>query len=810
MKKAGGLRQYRQKRNFKLTPEPAGKRGHKKGDTFVIHKHAARRLHYDLRLEMDGVLKSWAVPKGPSLDPTVKRLAIEVEDHPLDYGSFEGEIPKGEYGAGQVIIWDRGHWKSEQDGRKSWKKGDLHFYLDGKKLHGWWRLIRTRRAGSENSEKKQWLLIKSKDDAARPESQGIVTDDLPDSVASGRRMEDLKKKTSRAAAPFKFIEPQLATLASDPPYGGNWISEMKFDGYRSMARIYNDQVQIFSRNGLDWTHRYSAIATELKKFPAANAYLDGEIVVLDERGVSQFQLLQQALKDKNDSNMAYYVFDLLFYDGKDLRGTPLTERKALLEKLLQQMNSRFIRYSQHVGGREKELFELACSQKLEGIVSKQAYGSYISGRTLDWLKIKCEHGSEFIIVGFTAPGGSRAFFGSLLLGEMDQNQLHYVGRVGTGFDRKLLADIYRQLNKRKLSQPPKNLQLTAQVRRERNIQWVRPELVAQVDFRGWTQDHLLRQASFQGLREDKPAEQVTAEVKANIKPIRLTKPEKVLFPKPGITKQDLADYYEKVREWIWPWLENRPVALVRCPDGVTAECFFQKHVKDASWMKRALREVQIGSQRAQVLNAPESLRALVQMAVLEIHGWGCRMDFNQAPFEMVFDLDPAPDLDWGKVVQGAFLIREQLSDLGLTSFAKLSGGKGVHIHVPVERRYSFAQIKNFSQAVARLMVKTHPTLFTAQLQKKKRVNKMFIDYLRNGEGSTCIVPYSVRAREHASVATPIDWNELSTQITPDHFTVSSIDQRLAQLKKDPWRDYFNHQHVLDILEQPAKELDLSP
>lgn len=955
------LEEYRKKRDFRKTPEPSGKRGSRAGRSFVIQKHAATRLHYDFRLELDGVLKSWAVPKGPSLDPGEKRLAVHVEDHPIDYGDFEGIIPKGQYGGGTVLLWDHGTWEPlEDDAEGAYKKGRMKFLLHGEKLHGGWALVRM--GGRRNEGEDNWLLIKERDEEARPGSGDAIVVERPESVTTGQSLEEIAsdparvwqsdrpgaespaaafkekirkaaeaaakrtagkktaaktsagKKTAakktpakagaktkqeppvtkgkrspkstapapkarfasntagipgakRAPLPAGGVEPELATLVDRPPRGEGWIHEIKYDGYRALAEIDGGAVHLYTRRGNDWTDRFRPIATAAESLPTEEALLDGEVVVLLPDGTTSFQALQNVLAEERQGELVYFAFDLLYLDGWDLRGAPLVERKRALEGLLAGLPADSpIRYGQHVAGRGEDFFRQACGFALEGIVAKRADLPYRSGRSKDWLKVKCVKRQEFVVVGYTDPEGSRTGFGALLLAvHDDQGELTFAGKVGTGFDQAMLVDLHRKLQAIERKTPAfQNAPRGAEARRSH---WVEPRLVAEVVFTEWTKEGILRHPSFQGLREDKdpaeivrerpisaakaaeetagaeaaakrpaakkstntagkapsrattgapsaraaaaprraaaagrpaarsatasrPATRSSAKAKDDeIGGVRLTHPERVLYGEQGVTKRDVARYYERVADWILPHLADRPLTLVRCPEGQGKQCFYQKHVSDQ--FPASIARVDVGE--AQPYGAVRDLAgliALVQMGVLELHIWGSHVDRIEQPDYIVFDLDPDVGLPWERVVQGARAVKARLEELGLQTFLKTTGGKGLHVVSPLVRKLPWDTVKAFTKAVSDSIVRAEPKLYTSMLPKARRQGKIFIDYLRNGRGATSICAFSTRARPGAPVSTPLFWEELDDpEIRGNTFTVESLPQRLESLKKDPWEGF---------------------
>jgi bifunctional non-homologous end joining protein LigD len=818
------LLQYRRKRDFAKTPEPEGKRqSSPSGLKFVVQKHAARRLHYDFRLELDGTLKSWAVPKGPSLDPADKRLAVHVEDHPLAYGGFEGVIPDRQYGAGAVVVWDRGTWSPHEEPRHGYKSGHLKFHLDGEKLHGDWALVRMQ--GRRQGDKENWLLIKEKDAAARPGKGSILVDSEPASVVTGRTVEEVgdgktaksarKKKATAPKAKAKLptadnIEPQLATLVVEVPESDDWIYELKFDGYRILAQIDDGVVRLFTRNHHDWTARFPDIAKDIQGLPVKSAWLDGEVCVFDPHGVSSFGALQRVLAGESSEVPMYMLFDLLFIDGEDLRNAPLLERKQRLAELLKKQGARSsLRLSPHSEGDGGDAFRQACAAGLEGLVGKRPDGAHVDGRSRDWIKLKCKQRQEFVIAGFTRPAGNRAAFGALLLGIYEKNgELRYAGRVGTGFDDALLKNMLKRLQAIETDSPP--IEHLPKGPSWHGVRWVRPQLVAEVSFAEWTSDGLLRQAVFEGLREDKPPRRVTRERTAaaaaprkaasvkrsaprrdvGVAGVVITHADRVVFPDSVYTKLDVARYYEKMAPQILPYIKNRPLSIVRCPSGARTECFFQKHAAehDIEGVKIVSIEDGNGANNYLLANSVKALVGLAQMGTIELHIWGATMPRIEQPDTLVFDLDPDTDLPFTRVIEAAKLIRVLLDTIGLRSFVKTTGGKGLHVVVPLARRQSWDEAKDFAKDVASHIATTLPDLFTAQLSKARRKGKIFIDYLRNGRGATAVAPYSLRARAHATVAMPIAWNELRPALHPDAFNLGTVPDKVRR-RKDPWADY---------------------
>ncbi len=845
------LERYRQKRDFRVTPEPAGKVGQRRarGLKFVIQKHAASRLHYDFRLELNGVLLSWAVPKGPSLDPNDKRLAMHVEDHPLEYGDFEGVIPPKQYGAGTVMVWDRGSWLPKTDPDEAYAKGRMKFELEGEKLKGGWNLVRSRsgKYGGENS----WLLFKEADEFARLGPEALIAEDRPDSVATGRSLEQIaadadrvwhsnksvaanvkggairkpgrdavvglaRIKGARKAPLPELLEAQLATSARSPPTGPAWVHEIKYDGYRMLCRIAQQRVRMVSRNAKDWTGDFPALARALALLPVDNAWLDGEVVAMDAKGRTSFQALQKALSAAESRDLKYLAFDLLYLNGFDLRGVVLTERKRLLRDLLSKAPAA-IKYSEHFAAPGSAFFQNVSDLGLEGMVSKRADLPHRAGRGPAWQKIKCMRRQEMVIGGFTDPEGSRHGFGALLLGVYQPDgKLAYAGKVGTGFSDASLTALSRALSGLVQKKSPfHNPPLGAEGRR---AHWVKPVLVAEVSFTEWTDDGTLRHPSFQGLRADKAATDIVREetgpsasgepsdeplprpasrIKARaggdknaVAGIVLTHPEKPLYPEAKITKRDLALYYAAVGEWMLPHVRDRPLTLLRCPNGWNQECFYQKKAEDG--VNEAISRVEIdnsdgGVSLYMMADSVPAIVALLQMGVLELHPWGSRAQRLGFPDRIIFDLDPDDAVGWDDLKQAALIVKTLLDNIGLAPFLKTTGGKGLHVVVPIEPGVGWEHVKGFSKAVAELLERTFPDRFTSKLLKISRRGKIFIDYLRNSEGATAVAAYSTRARANAPVSAPVAWDELSRDLRFDHFNVGNMPKRLARAKADPWQ-----------------------
>ena len=869
MKSSEKLQQYRKKRNFSRTSEPPGSPSRIKSSSeflFVIQKHAASRLHYDFRLELDGTLKSWAVPKGPSLNPSDKRLAVHVEDHPMEYADFEGIIPPRQYGAGTVMVWDRGRWIPDGDPKAAYEKGHLKFTLAGQKLRGRWALVRM--GGARNRDEKNWLLIKERDKAARTTTTIGSRLKLSKSVKSGMSMEEIahvrpdtwlshreltRRKQTKISESEKagsqrgtvacpeWIKPQLATLVDEVPEGDSWIHELKYDGYRMLCRIDRGAVQLFSRNGREWTKKLSEQTQAAGRLAVNNAWLDGELVALNRDGTMSFQALQNAFDRRKDDQLIYYVFDLLFLNGRDLRSRPLYERKRQLASLLDGLpEDGPLRYSDHVLGQGRTVFQTACRRGLEGLIAKQVDSRYVAGRNKHWVKVKCHRRQEFVIGGFTDPSGSRRGFGALLLGVYEgKGNLVYVGRVGTGFSEERLSQLYRALRSLQQRQPAFIKPPTGWD--AKGVHWVKPELVAEVRFAEWTQEGLLRQASFVGMRTDKsagvivresaehvPTSQLTADRRdeeavrttnrsssrahgvsspnptqkhagvTTVADIGLSNPYRVLFPHDGITKLELAQFYMRIADWILPQLRGRPLTLLRCPDGHGTACFYQKHVTDQ--VHEAIDRVEVeetdGTACYMVANTPAALVALVQLGVLEFHTWGATEGRLDRPDRMILDLDPAPDVPWHEVVEAALLLKTLLDELSLASFLKTTGGKGLHVVIPLERRHSWDEVKQFARSLAGHMVRILPARFTDNMSKRARKGKVYLDYLRNGRGATAVAAYSTRAKPRAPISVPLTWDECSPELRSDQFTLHNIEERLSRLAKDPWAEYAKvHQHL---------------
>ena len=866
------LERYRSMRDFGVTAEPAGK-SPKKGVSakkpkpqplpFCIQKHAASHLHYDFRLGWNGVLKSWAVAKGPSYRTADKRLAVQVEDHPIEYGGFEGIIPAGQYGGGTVMLWDQGTWEPQEshaDVEAGLREGSLKFVLSGTKMHGKWALVRMN--GKAATERKpNWLLIKEHDDFEQTDGPAI-TDTEPNSVVTGRSLEQIaasedhvwnSKDTAEGKAWYRqesrvpaaaattlqdwgnketgglrledlsseplpsFIKPQLALQAETPPKGAEWLHEIKLDGYRIQARKDGDKVTLHTRTGLDWTARMPSIADAVRLLPASSAILDGEVVVLAANGTTSFADLQASFQDGAKHTLTFFCFDVLHLEGHSTRELPLVERKALLERLLGSATAA-LQFTEHIETDGKEMLQQVCALHAEGIISKRADATYTSGRSSTWLKSKCLHEQEFVIGGFTSPSNGTRGVGSLLLGYYESGKLVYAGRTGTGFTSKThrsLRDALESISTPRL--PFASVPADAR----RGVQWVRPQLVAQVRFATWTADNLVRQAAFLGLREDKPAKEVVREEAAPTPKraqekhpgraatvatpatkaagtlekalVRLTHPDKVLDTESGLTKQALADYYWAIAEHMLPYIADRPVSLVRCPEGSGKPCFYQKHVN--RMLPKDIGTVMVPDKKTGVaepyitLNTRETLAGLAQLGVLEIHPWGATNTSLEYPDRIVFDLDPDESLPWSKISDAALEIRARLRRLHLEGFVKTTGGKGLHIVVPIQPKQDWAAVKSFAHRFVLEMEKSSPALYLSKMTKAARTGKIYLDYLRNERGSTSVAPYSPRARQGAPVSVPLAWSELGSATQP-RFHVTDFAAWRTRLRKDPWKAFF--------------------
>ncbi len=890
------LARYREMRDFQVTAEPSGEKPAAKKTSakskqqvlpFVIQKHAASHLHYDFRLGWNGVLKSWAVTKGPSYVTADKRLAVQVEDHPMEYGGFEGIIPKGQYGGGTVMVWDQGTWEPQAisaDVDAALRAGSLKFILHGEKLKGKWALIRMG-GKAANEKKPNWLLIKEHDDFERSSDDPAITEADPNSVVTGRDMDQIAhsedhvwnskdtakgkawyrndevpaedrsgatksgaKKAGRAAPKYSprltaaldkapeetlptFIAPELALTATDPPRTAGWLHELKLDGYRIQARKDGLRVQLLTRTGLDWTHRMNPMAASVRQLPAESVILDGEVVVMNENGTTSFADLQAAFQEGANKPLTYFAFDLLYLNGHNLRELPLIDRKAILAQIVGEGEG-VVRFSHHLESDGSVIFRKACELHAEGIVSKRAASPYHSGRGGDWLKLKCVHEQEFVVGGFTELANKSHGVGALLLGYYEDGKLVYGGRTGTGFTQKTHRILRDQLDKlRQTGTPFDNPPAEAR----KGAIWVKPKLVAQVNFATWTSDGVVRQAAFKGLREDKPASEVRREeptvspkpravkqasltappsiaakttrpakparsskpAKATKSatehaPVRLTHPDKVLDAESKVSKQQLADYYWTIAPHMLPYIAGRPLSLVRCPEGTGHPCFFQKHTNHT--LPPGVESVDVPDKKTGkiepyiTLSTQEALAGMAQMGVLEIHPWGSTNKSLERPDNIIFDLDPDAAITWRTLADSAAEVRDQLKSLGLESFLKTTGGKGLHVVIPIDGKLDWGKAKQFAHDFALAMEQQNPKLYLTKMSKAARKDRIFIDYLRNERGSTAVAPYSPRARAGMAVALPLSWAELKLPKRPV-FQVADFDEWKSRLARDPWKDF---------------------
>lgn len=888
-----GLMKYRHKRNFNITDEPSGKNARQSNHPiFVIQKHGASHLHYDFRLEMNGVLKSWAIPKGPSLDPSVKRLSVEVEDHPIEYASFEGVIPEKQYGAGPVMIWDRGYWSSlELSSQQAYKKGKMTIQLFGEKLQGRWHLIKIK-----NSTKNNWLLVKAKDKYAKTNIEilkkkpfSVISKKTLDQIKSNQNSIIHKNTPARSAHPAHSIpkrkvspsdhpvllkmndyirtfpeahrqkipgalKPELAYLVDKTPQGNAWLHEIKYDGYRILCFIKNGKISLVTRNGKNWTQHFPGIVADVEKLKLNNAILDGELVALDNQGNISFQELQESIKTSNIHNIYYYIFDLIYLNEFNLSKIPLINRKKLLKQIFKPVQSlqknHSILYSEFIIGNGQEMFDFICKNGLEGMVSKKLTSPYENQRSTAWLKSKCGLRQEFVIAGFTPPQGTRKYFGALLLGVYNQkHEFIYCGKVGTGFSNNTLAQIFEKM-KKYISKSTPFSDLT-RVERKNNVTWLKPRLIAEISFTEFTREGILRHPSFQALRLDKKPEEVQREQAVYLHPshgldkqpdsspaphrlhsrtrsngsqpdaddqhnivspkknvltdyrrgtqsqgnevhlvgIELTHPDKILYPPDKITKLDLAEYYESIADKILPHLTNRPLSILRCPNRFNQTCFFQKHLNQR--FSKHLHSIKITGDDKDYfyIKNIQGLIALVQLSALEIHPWGSQIDNIEKPDLITLDLDPDSSISWQQLRESTLFIRDQLDTLGLEGFLKTTGGKGLHIVIPIARKLDWKDVKSFTQLFALKMCQLQPDRFVATASKSKRAGKIFLDYLRNGRGATSVAAYSTRARLHCPISMPIAWQELKKIKSSSEVNLLNINDYLKKVKKDPWADF---------------------
>ena len=787
------LESYNARRDFRRTPEPKGKASQGRGESrFIVQKHDASRLHWDFRLELDGVLKSWAVTRGPSLDPDDKRLAVRTEDHPLSYAEFEGSIPKGEYGGGTVMLWDRGTWEPvEGKSGADLEEGHLHFRLHGERMKGEWLLVRMK--GKPKEKRENWLLRKIEDEYSG--SSGELVERELDSVLTGRTMAEIasgkgggrsrsgkngkgpaqatkaaagndakqagaRRASSRAGLPG-FSSPQLATLVDAVPTGNSWMHEIKFDGYRMLAAVSGDKVRLYTRSGLDWTDKFPPVAEALKALDLPAALIDGELVALDARGNPSFSALQRAIRHGNTAGMAFFAFDLLSLQGEELTPLPNIERKERLDALLADAAAP-VHVADHVIGAGEKLFAAMCKAGQEGIISKRMDAPYRSARTRNWVKVKCTLRQEFVIIGWSRSSARNRPFASLLLGQREEGSLVYKGKVGTGFDAGMMEDLAARMSGLSRKTPPAEVPASA----ARGVQWITPRLVAEVAFAEFTADGRVRHASFVGLRTDKPAGSITPERAVSApgeSPVRISHRDRVIFPETGQTKGELADYYARIAPLMLPFAANRVLSLVRCPQGRARKCFFQKHDSGSFGPhvhSIAVREKDGGTEDYLHIADADGLLACVQMGTIEFHGWGSKSFELEQPDRMIFDLDPDEGLDFADVKRAAQDIRLRLSELGLVSFAMVSGGKGIHVVVPLSPGHDWETHKQFARRFAEALSLAEPDRYVATMSKARRKGRIFIDWLRNQRGSTAVLPYSARARAGAPVAVPVAWDEL--------------------------------------------------
>ncbi len=830
---------YNRKRDFRKTAEPAGtlpeRSGAGEASQFVIQKHWASRLHYDFRLELDGVMVSWAVPKGPSYDPAIKQMAIHVEDHPLTYNTFEGTIPKGEYGAGTVIVWDRGTWEPVGDPRDGLIKGKIMFKLHGQKLAGLWELVRISKPGEKKQD--QWLLFKKRGDAwARPHAAYDVITALPDSVVERplglieerepREAADpgtASKSTATAAPPdlSKAVQaalpaklrPQLATLASGPPQGDHWVAENKFDGYRMLARIESGKARLLTRNGNDWTAKLKGLANEIEALGIDTAWLDGEIVVLNEAGVPDFNRLQNAIDNARSKDIVYFLFDVPFLADKDLRQVPLVSRRTVLKALLDERGTDRVRFSEAFDAPAVQLLDAACKLGLEGVMLKRADSPYTSARSDTWLKLKCQQRQEFVVVGFTNRTGAPTEVGGLLLGYHEDGVLRYAGSVGTGWSSGTGRELHAQLVKLEVDKPAVEASTVKPGRWSKRAagteRWVKPQMVVEVAFSEWTPDGHVRHPTFRGVRSDKPGKDITREqaktpagasdgpATGRITSVKVTHPERVIDPSTGLKKIDLVRYYESIAEWMLPHLKDRPVSLVRAPTGITGELFFQKHpetkMPGLTELDPALWP---GHSALLAVNSADSLVAAAQMNTIEFHTWNSTIKRIDQPDRVIFDLDPGEGVTWGHLQEAAVLTRSMLQGLGLEAWLKTSGGKGLHVVVPLAPKLDYEVVKGFSQAVVQHMARVIPQRFVAKSGGTNRVGKIFIDYLRNGHGQTTATAFSARSRPGLGVSMPVSWEQLSSLKSGSQWSIVTAREYLSFQTIDPWADYWKSRQTL--------------
>lgn len=802
MAKSDALERYKAKRNFSLTSEPAeGGSANETAPSFVVQKHWASRLHYDFRLELEGTMKSWAVPKGPSFDPADKRMAMHVEDHPISYNTFEGVIPPKQYGAGKVIIWDKGVWEPVGDPGKSYREGKLKFTLHGQKLQGHWALVRMR---GKTGKQDPWLLIKEKDEFAQSASEFSVVDERPESVAHIEKAPPKPAKARKIAALPATFKPQLATLADNPPGDAQeWLYEIKFDGYRLLARIQKNKVQLLTRNGHDWTSKLLPLAKDLAAMKLPDGWYDGEIAVNNAEGLPDFQALQGAFDNSRTEAIVFYLFDLPFCDGQDMREWPLIERREKLRALITEEGRAAadlraiaipasIRFSDTFDVAARDIVASACKLGLEGVIGKRKSSAYVSRRSTDWIKLKCSLRQEFVIGGYTDPQGSRTGIGSLLLGVHDDaGTLRYAGNVGTGFNARTLSDIRKKLDALHTTTNP----FSASTGIDKKAHWVKPLLLAEVSFSQWTNTGRIRHSVFHGLRADKPAKAITRETSmpsttSTLGKLKVTHPERVIDDTTGTTKIDLIRYYALIAPLMLQHLKGRPVSLVRAPEGVKGQMFFQKHMEASTMAGIKLLPPELDPDHEPLMEVvtEQGLASAAQMNVIEFHTWNAVKTAIGKPDRMTFDLDPGKGVEWPAMQEAALVLRAFLNELGLASFVKTSGGKGLHVVVPIKRRHDWDSVKDFSHAIVEHLARTLPKRYVAKSGPRNRVGKIFIDYLRNGFGATTVAAWSARARPGMGVSVPISWDEVEKIKSAAHWHVHNIHERL-DVGNRPWDDY---------------------
>lgn len=778
------LKDYIKKRDFNKTSEPQAVLKSKSSGDYMIHLHDARRRHFDIRLQWKGVLKCWAVPKGPSYNPKDKRLAVRTEDHPDDYKSYEGLIPKDQYGAGPSLIWDAGEFIPLEDFEKGMKKGHLRIAIDGVRLKGAWSLIRLK---NESEKKENWLLVKENDEFAN--SVDLRITDCTTSVATGRDLKDLKgKDQSVPASPLPaYISPQLAVREDNLPHGKNWQYERKYDGYRLLAFIQDGKVKLKTRNDKDWTKKFPQIVEQLEALPLEDAIFDGEIVHFDREGKTDFNQLQNFLNDE-DISLNFILFDILYAAGKDLRKVSYNQRRVFLERLYAELPENQSIILSEILKPRKNLLQSACRRNWEGIVAKRLDSIYHGRRHSSWIKVKCGNREEFVVIGLTEPQGSRSHFGSLLLAETTEEGLIYRGKVGTGFDEESLSHLFKKFKSKKSQYTPDVENLPSEP-----VQfWLKPFYFAEIDYSERTSKGILRHPVFCGLRQDKEYSEVPTvhDHKEETDQVKFTNPSRILFKKMAITKKQLWSYYEIVMPELMKFSVEAPLSLVRCPQGSDKKCFYQKHLdEDIEHPQIVKIKEENKTDIYGYMQSAADLKALIQLGVLEFHAWNSRVSKVDKPLYAVFDLDPDENLDFTHVIEAAHLIRETLESDKRKSFVRTTGGKGLHVLTPV-KNMTWEQLKNFSKRIAQEISSEQPDKYIGTSSKSKRKGKIFIDYLRNTRGATSIVNFSTRAKSGAPVATPLFWDEVEEGLDPSQFNIKSIPQRLKDLKSDPWKEFW--------------------